>query len=150
METITLTTSTLWVLGLLAVIFVIFAISTLVLSIKSDSLKKGNAGWKKMYDDKAALEKESYYKRKAIEDALKLLIAESDKEFLQKILSEKQTEIGKAVVSNENCEVQKILCEKVIAFWQKEKDKIKREQEAEINRKKAVKSYLEHGGCVDE
>lgn len=150
METITLTTSTLWILGLLAVIFVIFAVSTLVLSIKYESLKKGNAGWKKMYDDKTALEKESYYKRKAIEDALKLLIAESDKEFLQKVLSEKQSEIGKAVVSNEDCEVKKVLCEAIIGYWQEEKDKIKREQEKEVNHQKMIKSYLEHGGCIDE
>lgn len=143
METITLSPAMMWVCSLLAVVFIIFAISTLILSIKYNSLKKGNAGWKKMYDEKTALEKESYYKRKAIEDALKLLIAESDKEFLQKILSEKQTEIGKAVVSNEDCKVQKILCEAIINYWQEEKDK-------KTNHEKALKSYIEHGGCVDE
>lgn len=143
METITLSPAMMWVCGLLAVVFIIFAISTLILSIKYNSLKKGNANWKKMYDEKTALEKKSYYQCRAIENALKLLIAESDKEFLQKILSEKQSEIGKAVVNNEDCEVKKVLCETMIGYWQEEKDK-------KTNHEKALKSYIEHGGCVDE
>ena len=87
METVKLTSELLWICGLLAVVFVGLAISTLVLYIKNSSLKSGNENLRKMYEENAHNSHENYEAMQAKDKALELLMDALDKEFLETQLS---------------------------------------------------------------
>lgn len=123
METITLSPAMMWVCGLLAVVFIIFAISTLILSIKYNSLKKGNANLWKMREESVKTQQTFYESLKKSDAAFNLLVAACDEEFLQKYLSEVQPLLFEAIVRGENYEDKLLLCKKIRCYFQEKKDK---------------------------
>ncbi len=143
METVKLTSELLWICSLLAVVFVGLAISTLVLYIKNSSLKSGNENLRKMYEENAHNSHENYEAMQAKDKALELLMDALDKEFWETQLSNGMKIIGDAVIKKNDSTAQRVLCEKITDYFTQKAKK-------EADRRNAFKSYVEHGGCVDE
>ena len=72
-----------WITTVIGVAMVVFGISTLVLSMKNEALKSGNANLMKLYDEKNLLLQESHQQTKTTEEALDHLLSQIEEEALQ-------------------------------------------------------------------